>query len=145
NFSRRTCRMASSTRRSATPRATRWDSTIRWRACSRSSIGILRDSQSSVRNYVPCPPREEQCHGAGGPERTRRTTRSSTRNGAPGTTDQKPRWEGPEETRPRGYLPAKDDPERDRDAAGENLRAPDRNDLGDAMKKRGDDDGKRSG
>lgn len=41
------------------------------------------------------------------------------RNGAPGTTDQSPRWEGPEETRPRGYLPAKDDPDRERDAAGE--------------------------
>ncbi|WP_082549895.1 hypothetical protein [Mesorhizobium sp. Root157] len=39
-----------------------------------------------------------------------------------GTTDQKPRWEGPPENRPRGYLPAVDDPETDRDAAGENLR-----------------------
>lgn len=39
---------------------------------------------------------------------------------APGTTDQSPRWEGPEETRPRCYLPAKDDPDTDKDAVGEN-------------------------
>jgi hypothetical protein len=41
--------------------------------------------------------------------------------GTPGTTDQKPRWEGPEETRPRGYLPAEDDPTKNPDAAGETL------------------------
>jgi hypothetical protein len=35
--------------------------------------------------------------------------------GRAGTTDQSPRWEGPEETRPRGYLPAVDNPETDRD------------------------------
>lgn len=40
------------------------------------------------------------------------------RDGAPGTTEQSPRWEGPEESRPRGYLPAKDEPDEDRDAAG---------------------------
>lgn len=28
--------------------------------------------------------------------------------GKPGTTEQRPRWQGPEETRPRGYLPAVD-------------------------------------
>jgi hypothetical protein len=49
-----------------------------------------------------------------------------------GTTDQMPRWEGPPENRPRGYLPAKDDPAKDRDAAGENLKDPDKRDLGDA-------------
>lgn len=27
-----------------------------------------------------------------------------------GTTDQKPKWEGPPENRPRGYEPAVDDP-----------------------------------
>lgn len=47
----------------------------------------------------------------------------------PGTIDQKPRWEGPPENRPRGYLPAKDDPNRDRDAAGENNDDPDRNSV----------------
>ncbi len=31
--------------------------------------------------------------------------------GAPGTTEQSPRREGPEATRPRGYMPAKDDTE----------------------------------
>jgi hypothetical protein len=58
--------------------------------------------------------------------------------GTPGTTDQMPRWEGPPETRPRGYLPAKDDPTTARDAAGENLRDPERSDIGDAAKQRSD-------
>lgn len=46
------------------------------------------------------------------------------RSGPAGTTDQSPRWEGPEESRPRGYLPATDEPDRDRDAVGENNRDP---------------------
>lgn len=54
-------------------------------------------------------------------------------NGKPGTTDQKPTWEGPPETRPRGYKPAKDDPDTERDAAGETLKDPDRDDLGSAV------------
>jgi len=58
----------------------------------------------------------------------------SKRDPAAGTTDQKPKWEGPPETRPAGYLPADDDPSVDRDAAGENLRDPDRRDLSDAFK-----------
>jgi hypothetical protein len=48
---------------------------------------------------------------------------------AAGTTHQKPRWEGPPENRPRGYLPAEDDPNKDRDAAGENNEDPDRNSM----------------
>ena len=60
------------------------------------------------------------------------------KNGAPGTTDERPRWEGPPETRPRGYKPAKDEPHRDRDAAGENLQDPDREDMGDALDQRRD-------
>jgi len=52
--------------------------------------------------------------------------------GAPGTSDQWPRWEGPPENRPHGYLPAKDDPVHDRDAAGENLRDLRKRTLGDA-------------
>lgn len=56
------------------------------------------------------------------------------KDGAPGTTDQSPRWEGPEENRPRGYLPAVDDPDVDRDAAGENLADPDKRDLSDAFR-----------
>lgn len=60
-------------------------------------------------------------------------TDTTPRDGQPGTTDQSPRWEGPEETRPRGYLPADDDPAVDRDAAGENLSDPDRSTLGDAF------------
>ena len=59
---------------------------------------------------------------------------TNPKDGAPGTTEQSPRWEGPEETRPRGYLPAKDDPDNDRDAAGENLKDPDRGTLADATK-----------
>lgn len=60
--------------------------------------------------------------------------------GAPGTTEQSPRWEGPQDITPRGYLPAKDDPEKDRDAVGENLRDPRRKDTGDALKTREDSD-----
>lgn len=56
------------------------------------------------------------------------------RDGQPGTTDQWPRWEGPKENRPAGYLPAEDDPEVDRDAAGENLKDPRKRNLSDAMK-----------
>lgn len=59
---------------------------------------------------------------------------AASKNGVPGTTDQKPRWEGPPENRPRGYLPARDDPSVSRDAAGENLKDPDKHDLGDALK-----------
>ncbi|CAN7763817.1 hypothetical protein C6558_12570 [Ensifer sp. NM-2] len=60
------------------------------------------------------------------------------RDGKPGTTDQSPRWEGPRQTRPRGYLPAVDDPDSDRDAVGENLNDPDRTKLSDAMKTKKD-------
>ena len=56
--------------------------------------------------------------------------------GAPGTTDQKPRWEGPPENRPRGYLPANDDPAVDRDAAGETLSDPSKSDLPAALSTR---------
>jgi hypothetical protein len=61
-------------------------------------------------------------------------TIKSPRDGAPGTTDQSPRWEGPEESRPRGYLPAKDDPEVDRDANNENLQDPRKRDVSDGFK-----------
>ena len=44
---------------------------------------------------------------------------SKPKTGAPGTTEQSPRWEGPPENRPRGYLPPLDDPYRDEDAMGE--------------------------
>ena len=55
------------------------------------------------------------------------------KTGAPGTTDQKPRWEGPPENRPLGYLPAEDSTSIDRDAAGENQQDPDRSDPSDAV------------
>ena len=54
--------------------------------------------------------------------------------GAPGTTEQSPRWEGPEATRPRGYMPAKDDPDHDPDAHGETNADPSREKLSDAGK-----------
>lgn len=54
-------------------------------------------------------------------------------SGKPGTTEQKPRWEGPPENRPGGYLPANDDPDRERDAAGETLTNPDKRTLSDAL------------
>ena len=57
---------------------------------------------------------------------------TTPREGMPGTTDQSPHWEGPEENRPRAYLAADDDPASDRDAAAENLNDPDRRTLGDA-------------
>jgi hypothetical protein len=58
--------------------------------------------------------------------------------GPAGTTDQSPRWEGPEETRPRGYLPAIDKPETDPDALGENLNDPNRSKVTDAGKTKED-------
>jgi hypothetical protein len=53
-------------------------------------------------------------------------TRIKPRDGAAGTKDQSPRWEGPAANRPRGYLPPKVDPPRKQDAAGENLKHPKR-------------------
>ncbi|TPK69028.1 hypothetical protein FJ930_21960 [Mesorhizobium sp. B2-4-15] len=63
---------------------------------------------------------------------------TGSRNAAQGTTNEKSCWEGPPENRPRGYRPAKDDPDIDRDASGENLQDPDKRDLGDALKTKGD-------
>ena len=62
----------------------------------------------------------------------------SPKAGAPGTTEQSPRWEGPQANRPRGYLPAKDDPEHDRDAVGENLRDPPKRNVSDGFKTKED-------
>jgi hypothetical protein len=62
----------------------------------------------------------------------------SPKSGAQGTTEQSPRWEGPAENRPRGYTPAADDPDTDRDAVGENNRYPNRKNLADAAKTKGD-------
>lgn len=59
-------------------------------------------------------------------------------DGKPGTTDQSPRWEGSQENRPSGYLPAKDNPDIDRDAVGENLQDPRKTKLSDALKARDD-------
>ncbi|OJU67867.1 MAG: hypothetical protein BGO05_20485 [Rhizobiales bacterium 63-7] len=61
------------------------------------------------------------------------------KTGAPGTTEQSPRWEGPQENRPRGYLPAEDDPDTARDAVGESNSDPQKRDLGDAFKTADDD------
>jgi hypothetical protein len=58
------------------------------------------------------------------------------RDGAPGTTDQSPRWEGPQENRPRAYLPAKDDPDIARDAADETNKSPERKRPSDTLKAR---------
>ncbi|MGV1754709.1 hypothetical protein [Agrobacterium sp. CG674] len=62
----------------------------------------------------------------------------SPKEGAAGTTDQSPRWEGPQENTPRGYLPAKDDPDTDRDAVGETNADPLKRKVTDAMKTKGD-------
>lgn len=68
---------------------------------------------------------------------------TSPKSGKPGTTDQSPRWEGPEENRPRGYLPAKDDPNVDTDAVGENLQNPRKKNLSDALVTRDEKPAKR--
>jgi hypothetical protein len=65
-------------------------------------------------------------------------TINAPKDGAPGTTEQSPRWEGPEETRPRGYLPAKDNPDVDRDAVAENLQDPRKRNVSDGMKTKDD-------
>ena len=64
---------------------------------------------------------------------------NSPKDGAPGTTDQSPRWEGPQGTKPSGYLPAKDDPEKARDAHGENLNHPKVKKVSAAMKTKEDE------
>lgn len=58
------------------------------------------------------------------------------KTGPAGTSDQLPRWEGSKETRPRGYLPAKDKPETDRDAAEENPNETEHNNLADLGNKK---------
>lgn len=60
------------------------------------------------------------------------------RNGAPGTTDQSPRWEGPKENKPRGYLPAKDNPDTARDANGETNRDPSVRKVSESLKQKGE-------
>ncbi|MGZ2488083.1 hypothetical protein ACVITL_006668 [Rhizobium pisi] len=62
----------------------------------------------------------------------------SPKNGAPGTTDQSPRWEGPQENTPRGYMPAKDNPDKNRDANGESNSDPEVKKVSDAFKTKGD-------
>lgn len=65
-------------------------------------------------------------------------TLEKPKHGAPGTTEQSPRWEGPQENTPRGYMKAKDNPEKDRDAVEENLQDPRRRTLADAGKTKED-------
>jgi hypothetical protein len=60
------------------------------------------------------------------------------KDGAPGTTDQSPRWEGPQETRPPGYMPAKDDPDKARDANDEANSDPKVKNVSDGLKQKGD-------
>ncbi|NEI72524.1 hypothetical protein GR212_23455 [Rhizobium lusitanum] len=63
---------------------------------------------------------------------------NSPKDGAPGTTDQSPRWEGPQENTPKGYLPAKDNPDKDRDANGESNGDPEVKKVSDAFKTKDD-------
>jgi len=63
---------------------------------------------------------------------------NSPKDGKPGTTEQSPRWEGPQGSRPSGYLPAKDDAERAKDANDENLNDPKVKKVSDAMKTKED-------
>jgi hypothetical protein len=48
------------------------------------------------------------------------------------------RWEGPLEKCPRAYLGATDEPATDRDAAHENLKDSEKQDLGDVARTRSD-------
>jgi hypothetical protein len=61
---------------------------------------------------------------------------NTPKDGAPGTTEQSPRWEGPQETRPPGYLPAKDDPDRTEDANGETNASPEVKKVSDGLKQK---------
>jgi hypothetical protein len=63
---------------------------------------------------------------------------NSPKDGAPGTTDQSPRWEGPQENTPRGYMPAKDNPDKHRDANGESNSDPEVKKVSDAFKTKDD-------
>lgn len=63
---------------------------------------------------------------------------NSLKDGAPGTTDQSPRWEGPQENTPKGYMPAKDNPDKDRDANGESNSDPEVKKVSDAFKTKDD-------
>jgi hypothetical protein len=56
------------------------------------------------------------------------------KDGAPGTTEQSPRWEGPQGSKPGAYLNAKDDPETEKDSLGENLNDPKVRTVSDGMK-----------
>ena len=63
---------------------------------------------------------------------------NSPRDGAPGTTEQSPRWEGPQENIPPGYMPAKDNPDTARDAVGESNSDPPKKKVSDALKQKAD-------
>jgi hypothetical protein len=63
---------------------------------------------------------------------------NTPKDGAPGTTDQSPRWEGPKENRPPGYLPAEDDPDRTEDANGETNADPETKKVSDGLKQKGE-------
>jgi hypothetical protein len=60
------------------------------------------------------------------------------KDGAPGRTDQSPRWEGPQENRPGSYMPAKDDPDKVRDANGESNSDPEVKKVSDGLKQKGE-------
>lgn len=60
------------------------------------------------------------------------------KDGTPGTTDQSPRWEGPQESRPPGYMPASDDPDKAKDANGESNRDPEVKKVSDGLKQKGE-------
>ncbi|MFS2153296.1 MULTISPECIES: hypothetical protein [unclassified Rhizobium] len=63
---------------------------------------------------------------------------SKQSEGAPGTTDQSPRWEGPRENIPPGYLPAEDNPDTAKDANGETNADPEVKKISDGLKQKGE-------
>ncbi|MBB3458655.1 hypothetical protein FHT86_006981 [Rhizobium sp. BK313] len=63
---------------------------------------------------------------------------NSPKDGTPGTTEQSPRWEGPQENIPPGYMPAKDNPDTARDAVGESNSDPAKKKVSDALRQKAD-------
>jgi hypothetical protein len=101
------------------------------------------DRETGARKYTSSPgpePQDEFSQDAAGNKPPKGIGNAEPHeNGKPGTTEQSPRWEGPKANRPRGYLPAMDDPDEDTDAAGENNRNPEKSDLGDVLKQKDDE------
>ena len=106
----------------------------------RNPIREIRLVLEEVDKTVPDAPslRNSEARPALAQQKEHHMSTNSPKPGAPGTTDQWPRWEGPQENTPRGYMPAKDNPDTARDANGESESDPEKKKVSDALKQRGD-------